>query len=99
MNKLNEAFTDVEIEGVDSLCYAVCDDYIHQPPFNGSPYQCDSDWDYYGFTQFSFSIYDDKGNDMSEIIDALPEEDYDNLYTILLKEYEDQLGHSYLGDY
>lgn len=99
MNRENEMFTDVALKGVGEWCYAVCDHYFHQPPFNGSAHLCDSSDDYYGWTEFDFTIYDENHNDMTEVVNALSKEDYDDLYWDLLGEYEMYLGNKYEEDY
>lgn len=36
--------------------------YFHyQPPYVGSPHKCDSDSDYYGYTELEYSVLDSKG--------------------------------------
>lgn len=35
--------------------------YHHQEPFKGSAHFCDSDWDYYGYTEIEYDILDRKG--------------------------------------
>ena len=56
MNRQDEMFTDVALKGVDEWCYAVCDHYFHQPPFNGPAHLCDSSDDYYGWTDFELNL-------------------------------------------
>ena len=35
--------------------------YFVQPPHRGSAWTCDSDWDYYGYTELEYDILDRKG--------------------------------------
>ena len=57
-------------------------DFYHQPPFAGSPHLCDSDHDYYGYTELEFDIikvvrYDE---DFEVILKDTPDELEDELY-------------------
>ena len=61
--------------------------YLHQPPFKGSPHQCDSSDDYYGWTEFEFDIYDDEGVDRYELNQYITPQEHDRL----LKEYQESL--------
>lgn len=37
--------------------------YFHyQPPWRGSAHTCDSDWDYYGYTELEYDVLDRRGN-------------------------------------
>lgn len=42
-------------------CLIGVTDYHHQKPYSGSPYNCDSPDDYYGYTDIGFVILDRKG--------------------------------------
>ena len=48
-------------------------DYLHSPPWNGNPYDCPSDLDYYGYTDLEWEIEksifhpDDEGKSAVEI--------------------------------
>ena len=42
-------------------CGVFVDDYVHVPPFRGSPQLCDSDMDYYGYTEIDWHLLDRKG--------------------------------------
>lgn len=36
--------------------------YFHyQPPWRGSAHTCDSDWDYYGYTEMEYDVLDRRG--------------------------------------
>lgn len=35
--------------------------FHHQPPWRGSAHTCDSDWDYYGYTEMDFDVLDRRG--------------------------------------
>jgi hypothetical protein len=99
MNREDEMFTDVSLKGFEEWCYAVCDHYFHKPPFKGSAHLCDSSDDYYGWTEFDFTIYDENHNDMTEVVNALSKADYYELYRDLLSEYEMYLENKYVGDF
>lgn len=47
--------------GEDDIIVKVFD-YIKVPPYMGSPHNCDSDWDYYGYEDYTFDVYDLNGN-------------------------------------
>jgi hypothetical protein len=42
-------------------CGVVVDCFHHQPPFRGSPHLCDSDADYYGYTDLEWHLVDRRG--------------------------------------
>lgn len=42
-------------------CQIEVDVFIHVPPHRGSPHSCDSDVDYYGYTEVGFSVMDRRG--------------------------------------
>lgn len=58
MPKLNPDF-ETDIAGIP--CGIVVDYYLNVPPWRGSAYDCPSDWDYYGYTEFEFTVVDRKG--------------------------------------
>lgn len=35
--------------------------FHHQPPWPGSPHTCDSDMDYYGYTELEYNVLDRNG--------------------------------------
>jgi len=59
--------------------------YIVVPPYSGSPYNCPSDLDYYGYTEFEYRILDRKGYPAPWLENKLTESDDDRL----LNEYEE----------
>lgn len=65
--------------------------YSHKPPFKGSPHQCDSSDDYYGWTEFWFDIFDDEGVDRYELHQHITPQEYDRL----LKQYEARLANDW----
>lgn len=40
-------------------------DYIKVAPFTGSPNNCNSDLDYYGYEDFTFEVYDFNGKQLT----------------------------------
>lgn len=50
---------DHRIKGIP--CQIEVTYFHHQPPFMGSPHQCDSDHDYYGYTELEYNVLDSKG--------------------------------------
>jgi len=49
----------VTVAGIPA--FAMVTHYHHQAPHKGSPRTCDSDWDFYGYTELEFDLYDRKG--------------------------------------
>lgn len=47
------------IQGIP--CLVEVTHFYHQPQFLGSPWLCDSDMDYYGYTELEFNVYDRDG--------------------------------------
>ena len=57
-------------------------DFYHQPPSSSSAHFCDSDYDYYGYTELEFDVikvvrYDE---DFEVIVKDIPDELEDELY-------------------
>lgn len=50
---------DSRIAGIP--CIIGITHYHHQPRFIGSPILCDSDMDYYGYTEVEWSVLDSRG--------------------------------------
>lgn len=42
-------------------------DFYYQPPFTGSPHQCDSDWDYYGYSEVEYQWAEQPPEDWDDI--------------------------------
>ena len=96
----DKAFTELFLDEVEGLCYVVCNHYFKKEPFRGSPFHCDSDWDYYGYTEFEFSVYDEDDNDITDIIDSLDRKEYNRLYNRFLELFEQKLAEDiFYGDY
>jgi hypothetical protein len=61
---------EVETEDGDLVDVTiVIDHWHHQEPFKGSPHHCDSDMDYYGFTECDWHVE----------IEGTPTDDFDDL--------------------
>lgn len=61
---------EVETEDGDLIDVTiVVDHFHHQPPHRGSAHTCDSDADYYGYTECDWHVE----------IEGVPTEDYDDL--------------------
>lgn len=58
-NDLSEAYSSTI--GNDTPVEFVVTHYYKQLPFTGSAWQCDSDSDYYGYTEFEYDLYDEFG--------------------------------------
>lgn len=54
-----EATIEFSIAGIP--CLIGVESYFSQPPFRGSPWNCDSDIDYYGDEEMDWIILDRKG--------------------------------------
>ena len=50
-------------------------EYRVQAPHRGSPHTCDSDWDYYGYTECEYLVLDRKGYDAKWLARKLTEAD------------------------
>ncbi len=53
------ALFEIQAAGIPAL--AGVTHYCHQAPFRGSPYRCDSDWDYLGYEEIEWEILDRRG--------------------------------------
>lgn len=42
-------------------CLIGVTEYFNQPAYTGSAHNCDSDWDYYGYSDIEFTMLDRKG--------------------------------------
>lgn len=66
-------------------CRVVIDYFYHQPPFRGSPYRCDSDLDYFGYTEVEWHLVDRKGYPAPWLERKLTRADEDRIRAELLK--------------
>jgi hypothetical protein len=87
--------------------------FEHVPPYRGSAMNCDSDWDYYGYTEVEWEVindYDpvtqpDEYDDIQHIINMLPNnKSEEELVTgevirTLLGKYEDDVDYNDYDDY
>lgn len=53
------ATIDASIAGIP--CQIGVTHFFCQPPHRGSAHTCDSDWDFYGYTECDFDVLDRKG--------------------------------------
>lgn len=56
-------------------CGIVVTHYHNTPAHRGSPHTCDSDMDYYGYTEFEFYVVDRKGYKAAWLEKKLTDED------------------------
>lgn len=54
-----QALVEIRAAGIPAL--AGVTHYSYQAPFRGSPFRCDSDWDYYGFEEIEWDLLDRRG--------------------------------------
>jgi hypothetical protein len=59
MNKKYELVFDTRIAGIP--CQIGVTYFHYQPPWRGSAQTCDSDWDYYGYTELEYDVLDRRG--------------------------------------
>jgi hypothetical protein len=86
--KVHKTHTDYDtfqstVNGIP--CIVKVNKHLVVPPYLGSPHDCPSDLDYYGYTEFEYNILDRKGYPASWLEDKLTSADDDRL----LKEYEE----------
>jgi hypothetical protein len=60
-------------------------------PWSGVPNECPSDLDYYGYTEFDFTVLDRKGYPASWLANKLTESDRDRI----LKEYQSRSAYDF----
>ena len=72
-------------------CGIVVDYYVCVPPFQGSAHLCDSSDDYYGFTEFEYTVLDRKGYKAAWLEAKATSKDGDRL----CEEYRDTLCEGY----
>ena len=54
-----QALVEIRAAGIPALAGVFS--YSYQAPFRGSPYRCDSDWDYYGCEEIEWELLDRRG--------------------------------------
>ncbi len=54
-----QALVEIRAAGIPALAGVFS--YAYQAPFRGSPYRCDSDWDYYGCEEIEWELLDRRG--------------------------------------
>lgn len=59
MNRKYELVFDTRIAGIP--CQIGVTYFHYQPPWRGSAQTCDSDWDYYGYTELEYDVLDRRG--------------------------------------
>lgn len=59
LNKKYELVFDTRIAGIP--CQIGVTYFHYQPPWRGSSQTCDSDWDYYGYTELEYDVLDRRG--------------------------------------
>lgn len=59
LNKKYELVFDTRIAGIP--CQIGVTYFHYQPPWRGSAQTCDSDWDYYGYTELEYDVLDRRG--------------------------------------
>lgn len=60
-------------------CLIGVEHYHCTPPHRGSPYSCDSDWDYHGYTESDWSILDRRGRPASWLERKLTRQDRERI--------------------
>lgn len=68
-------------------CGILVESYLSVPPWKGSVYDCPSNLDYYGYTEFEFTVLDRKGY----VADWLAKKLTDDDFTRIQEEYENTL--------
>lgn len=71
-------------------CGVIVDDCIVVKPFKGSPHLCDSDIDYYGYTEINFTLLDRKGYQADWLRRKMSAEDVELLEEEIIKEEQDE---------
>lgn len=56
---MDQVLVEIRAAGIPAL--AAVTHYAYQAPFPGSPYRCDSDWDYYGSEEIEWALLDRRG--------------------------------------
>lgn len=59
LSKKYELVFDTRIAGIP--CQIGVTYFHYQPPWRGSAQTCDSDWDYYGYTELEYDVLDRRG--------------------------------------
>lgn len=59
LKKKYELVFDTRIAGIP--CQIGVTYFHYQPPWRGSAQTCDSDWDYYGYTELEYDVLDRRG--------------------------------------
>lgn len=73
------------IQGIPCLIGVI--HFYYQKPFRGSPHHCDSDWDYYGYTEVEYDILDRKGYYAKWLLNKLTPSDKENIEGEIKKYY------------
>jgi hypothetical protein len=81
--------TGIEYPAVVSVDY-----FFEQPPYKGSPLNCDSDSDYYGYIDFDYRILDQYGEE-SMALTALVTDEQEAEFEATYKEYLESLYSRY----
>jgi hypothetical protein len=78
------AILEHRIQGIP--CQIGVTSYYYQKPFGGSPHLCDSDWDYYGYTEIEYDVLGRKGYLANWLSKKITSNDEDNIEKAI-KEY------------
>lgn len=62
-------------------------DFHYQPPYSGSPYDCDSDWDYYGYSEVEYQWAEQPPEDWDDITQEMF---YNAVVEAAVKEFKDR---------
>lgn len=81
---------DIETRVSGIPCLARVTHYHRQPPHRGSAHTCDSDWDYYGYTECKFQILDRRGRPAPWLERKLSDQDTARIEQEITKEIEEQ---------
>lgn len=69
------------LHGISCLLYITS--YTYQPPFKGSPQNCDSDLDYYGYEEIEWEVYNLNGFRMKFLEDISTKDEKDDATAFL----------------
>jgi hypothetical protein len=70
-------------------CVIKVDGIDYQPPFRGSPWQCDSDVDYYGGWEFNWVVCDQRGRPAPWLERKLTSAEEDRINQLIIRSLED----------
>lgn len=75
---------EVRIQGIPAI--AKVTHFLKVKPHRGSPQTCDSDWDYYGYTEIEFDVLDRKGYPAAWLERKMTREDEENIKIAIQEE-------------